>query len=108
LTTPGRGYDAAGLIVATGLGRRVALAVENAQLDHAAQQEVMVRKRAEERIQVLNQQLQRAMTETHHRVKNNLQLISAMIDIRLMDDAETYPSGDLRGLGNVVRTLAGV
>ncbi|HZT41245.1 MAG TPA: GAF domain-containing protein [Chthonomonadaceae bacterium] len=72
------------------------------------------RKRAEEalaqhqtEIEGLNRHLRRAMTETHHRVKNNLQLIAAMIDMRLMDDDQVTQE-DLRRLAACINTLASV
>src|SRR2546426_982160 len=37
----------------------------------------IARKMSEESITGLNKRLQQAMTETHHRVKNNLQIIAA-------------------------------
>ncbi|HLV80085.1 MAG TPA: GAF domain-containing protein, partial [Chthonomonadaceae bacterium] len=73
------------------------------------------RKRAEEalarhqtEIEGLNRHLRRAMTETHHRVKNNLQLIAAMIDMRLMDDDAPITQEDLRRLAACINTLATV
>ncbi len=56
----------------------------------------------------LNMRLQQAMTETHHRVKNNLQLIAAMIDMRLMEGTPSISSHEIHRLGSYVRTLAGV
>jgi two-component sensor histidine kinase len=57
-------------------------------------------------IEALNRQLQRAMTETHHRVKNNLQSIAALVDIQLNPDAETVSTEQLKRIGTHVRTLA--
>jgi two-component sensor histidine kinase len=65
-------------------------------------------KRAQQEIEDLNQRLRRAMTETHHRVKNNLQIISAMVDIQLMNDEATISAAEFRRLGSHVRTLAAV
>lgn len=65
-------------------------------------------KRAQAEIEDLNVRLRRAMTETHHRVKNNLQIISAMVDMQLMTDEETISSEEFRRLGSHVRTLAAV
>jgi two-component sensor histidine kinase len=59
-------------------------------------------------IAALNERLQRAMTETHHRVKNNLQIIAAMVDMRAMEDAETVPTAEFRQLGSHIRVLATV
>src|SRR5579884_314012 len=54
--------------------------------------EIARRKEAEQALQerlneieALNARLKRAMTETHHRVKNNLQIISAMIEMQAAD-----------------------
>lgn len=62
----------------------------------------------QQHIEALNERLQRAMTETHHRVKNNLQVIAAMVDMQLMDGTETIPTQEFRRLGMHVRMLAAV
>lgn len=79
------------------------------------QREVVERKRVEdairksrEDIETLNQRLQRSMTETHHRVKNNLQVIAAMVDMRMLDDPDIIHPSEMRRLGMHVRTLAAV
>jgi two-component sensor histidine kinase len=59
-------------------------------------------------IEALNERLQRAMTETHHRVKNNLQVISAIIDLRLLDNPESLSVEEFRRLSTHVRMLAAV
>ncbi|MDX1933466.1 MAG: PAS domain-containing protein [Capsulimonadales bacterium] len=43
--------------------------------------DITERKRREEEIRRLNQELVRMMRETHHRVKNNLQTVAALIEI---------------------------
>jgi two-component sensor histidine kinase len=48
------------------------------------------------------------MTETHHRVKNNLQIVAGMIELRLFEAGETVPAEELRRLGSYVLTLAAV
>jgi len=65
-------------------------------------------KKAQAEVADLNARLRRAMTETHHRVKNNLQIISAMVDMQLMNDEATISAEEFRRLGSHVRTLAAV
>jgi two-component sensor histidine kinase len=59
-------------------------------------------------IELLNERLRRSMRETHHRVKNNLQVIAAMIDMQLLEGKAQIPASELRRLGSHVRTLATV
>ena len=59
-----------------------------------------------EELQSLNARLQRAMTETHHRVKNNLQLISALIGMHQQAGSESIPMAELARLGSNVQALA--
>lgn len=68
------------------------------------EQESQRRNQAE--IEALNARLRRSMTETHHRVKNNLQIIAAMIDMQVLDGEETLPTSEFVRLGHQVRTLA--
>ena len=79
--------------------------VQNIDMRRAAE-EALLQHQAE--IEGLNQRLRRAMTETHHRVKNNLQMISAMIDLQTMDGAETLPASEFTRLSQHVRMLATV
>jgi len=66
------------------------------------------RKQAE--VESLNERLKRAMRETHHRVKNNLQIISAMIDMQSIEHrgSSTVPIKELSRLNGHIRTLATV
>ena len=48
------------------------------------------------------------MTETHHRVKNNLQVIAAMVDMQVMEDTSTLPTEEFRRLGSHIHMLAAV
>ena len=93
--------------------RRRTLDLERA--NRKLQREIAERKRIEEAIrssrqdiEVLNARLQRSMTETHHRVKNNLQVIAAMVDMRLLDNPKAIDPSEMRRLGLHVRTLAAV
>jgi PAS domain S-box-containing protein len=74
----------------------------------AATMEITDRVRAEHSVTELNARLQRAMAETHHRVKNNLQVISALIEM-LADAYDTsVPIAQVRGLGLRVNGLAAI
>ena len=92
------------------LGILTALYDEQGQLRGYAKilRDFTARKQYEERIETLNARLQSAMTETHHRVKNNLQLISAIIDMQTIEYADTVPIAEYRRLSTQVRALAAV
>lgn len=63
-------------------------------------------KTAQTRIEDLNVQLRDAMTEIHHRVKNNLQVIAAMLDIQMMEYEEALPMSEAKRLSEQIRTLS--
>lgn len=63
------------------------------------------RKWVETHVKGLNIRLQRAMTETHHRVKNNLQLMSALIDMQRGDNREMVPVSEFVRLSANIRAL---
>lgn len=62
-------------------------------------------KQMELNLAAMNARLQRAMTETHYRVKNNLQLMSALIDMQRASGEEMVPMSELTRLGANVRAL---
>ena len=67
--------------------------------------DITARKRAQQEIEDLNVRLRRAMTETHHRVKNNLQLMAAMIDMQRSNYGDLVPAAELRRLEQNVQAL---
>ena len=68
------------------------------------EQESLRRNKAE--IEQLNERLQRSMTETHHRVKNSLQIIGAMVDMQVMEGGDTVPISEVRRFGTQIKSLA--
>jgi PAS domain S-box-containing protein len=111
----GRRYHDFDLQLAEDLARRVALAIDNARLYSAAYAEIQERQRAEKesaqkqaRIAELNRQLQQAMVETHHRVKNSLQIIAAIVDMQIGEGQEMIPISEFKRLSAHIRTLASV
>ena len=67
--------------------------------------EVTLRRQQAE-IEVLNARLQRSMAETHHRVKNNLQVIASMVELQTSEAGESVPTDSLRRIGQHVQSLA--
>ena len=59
-------------------------------------------------VEALNVRLRRSMIETHHRVKNNLQIISAMIEMQMLEHKaeKTVPLEDYQQLKAHIHTLA--
>jgi two-component sensor histidine kinase len=76
-------------------------------------QERADRQRMEEELRVravevadLNTRLQRAMAESHHRIKNNLQVLSALVDMQIFASSDgTVPISELQRLSQHIRTL---
>lgn len=65
-------------------------------------------KQRQAEVEALNLRLKRAMQETHHRVKNNLQVISAMVDMQTIEHLGegTIPVKEFERLNTHIRTLS--
>ena len=57
-------------------------------------------------IETLNARLQRSMRETHHRVKNNLQVVSALLDMQEMQYADAVPIAEIARLRQHIQALS--
>ena len=69
-------------------------------------QDVTDRKAREAELDALNARLQRAMQETHHRIKNNLQVISALTEMQAAESDGTVSVAALERIGQHARALA--
>ncbi len=68
--------------------------------------DISEQKRAQAEISDLNRRLQRAVAETHHRVKNNLQILSALISLQQADDRESVPASSLKRIDQHIHALS--
>jgi two-component sensor histidine kinase len=75
------------------------------QQQHLERQNIELQQK-QNQIQALNVRLQRAMAESHHRIKNNLQTLGAVVDMSIMDSPEMVPVSVLNRLGQHIQTLA--
>lgn len=59
-------------------------------------------------IEALNVRLRRSMRETHHRVKNNLQIITALVNMQQMQYEDQVPATELQRLTHHIGALASI
>lgn len=74
------------------------------QQAHDALEQRVVERTAQ--IQALNEDLQRAMAETHHRVKNNLQVVTALLEMQLDETPEAVPRPAVQERLRQIKTIA--
>lgn len=68
--------------------------------------DITEQKHRQAEIERLNERLRRSMSETHHRVKNNLQVISAMLDMQHMQHEAVVPMAEIDRIRNHIQALS--
>jgi two-component sensor histidine kinase len=99
-------FDESNLNLMQTIAATVGAALQNAQLYSAIKQEVVVRQRAEEEIKLSLREKEVLLKEIHHRVKNNLQIITSLLNLQSAQIKDPDAFGMFRESQARVRSMA--
>lgn len=85
---------------------QVATAISNSKLYELAQKEIIERTQTETRIRAALDEKEILLKEVHHRVKNNLQIISSLLNLQSAQIPDPKTKDALRESQNRVRSMA--